>query len=89
MKTTTETTIQDASVMNLCHFEWDDQLYIELDNEDSIKVTCDPQTYIMLFRNLLCAKSPVIKKDCEGLKDYYISSLKEIKEKLNAMDALN
>ena len=76
--------------MNLMHFEWCNGLYIELEDGDSVKIEdCSPEKYIMLFRNLLCAKSPVIKKDCEGLKDYYISSLKEIKKKLNAMDALN
>ena len=88
MNTTTEVTYTDVEVMNLHHFEWDDSLYIEMDSMDSIKVTCKPDRYIQLLRNLLCSGKPVITEDCNDLKSHEINQLKEIKNKLNSMAIL-
>jgi len=89
MNTTTEVTYTDVEVMNLMHFEWEDELYIELDSMDSIKVSCKPDRYIQLLRNLLCSGKPVITEDSECLKKQCeINQLKEIKNKLNSMAIL-
>ena len=83
MQTTTELTI-NGSVMNLMHFEWCNALYVELENGDSVKIEeCSPERYIMLFRNLLCAGTPVLNSDLDDIGDPYIKELKEIKEALN------
>jgi len=89
MNTTTEVTYTDVEVMNLHHFEWDDSLYIEMDSMDSIKVTCKPDRYIQLLRNLLCSGKPVINDDSDCFKNTCeINQLKEIKKKLNSMAIL-
>lgn len=89
MNTTTEVTYTDVEVMNLMHFEWEDELYIEMDSMDSIKVPCKPDRYIQLLRNLLCSGKPVITEDSECLKNQCeINQLKEIKNKLNSMAIL-
>ena len=83
MQTTTELTI-NGSVMNLMHYEWCNGLQIELEDGDSVRIEdCSPDRYIMLFRNLLCAGSPVINDDLDGIHDVHIKHLKEIKEALN------
>ena len=88
MNTTTEVTYTDVEVMNLMHFEWEDQLYIEFESMDSIKVPCKVTKYITLFRNLLCAGKPDINENCDDIPSHYIDSLKEIRKKLNSMAIL-
>ena len=69
--------------MNLMHFEWCNGLYIELEDGDSVRIEdCSPEKYIMLFRNLLCAGTPVINDDLDDIGEPYIKELKEIRAKL-------
>ena len=83
MKTTTELTVE-GSVLNLMHFEWCNSLYIELEDGNSVKIeNCSPERYIMLFRNLLCAGTPVLNNDLDDIDDVSIKQLKEIKDALN------
>lgn len=83
MKTNTELTIE-GKVLNLMHFEFSDELYIELEDGDSVKVPCTIDNYIQMFRNLLCANEPLLDHDLNDVDAHNIEYLKEIKDALNS-----